>query len=284
MKPLHRNLGRLAIALICLLICPQPSWARNARERFIVVDASDLAEFPHRYWGRGVVFEDTFQSFIGRSEQVGGRRFSGISTRQMGRIFISPDLASTVERMQPDRTYLFAGVVVGESRRRIPFLGARTRYWVAVEEIEALVDADDDDLIDLLLGGDGEHIALAPILQAVRSAQNQLIAHATSQGVPIESLFDPNAPRQDVAIQAARNAVRDLSNQTGITAAEYLSILVRELLALEYDLAVPTTDPAENSISSPPTLDLPTDSDPVYNAPAFDEAQDDFGVEFVPEP
>lgn len=274
MKP-HLQ-SKTCIGLITLLLlatlCPLHSDAQDSRERYRVVEAAHLAEYPQRFWGRGVVFEDVFESRIGRTQQTGGRRFSGISTRELGRIYVAPGLEETVEGLEPGRAYLFAGVVVGESGMRIPFMGARTRYWLAIEEIEAVVDADEDELLSLILDSETDHFAFAPILEAVQSAQNQLIARASNEDVPVQSLFDPRAPRQDAAIQAARNAVRDLSNKTGITAAEYLSILVRELLARQYDLDDPETSAPESPAS--PTQDLSSDSLPVYNGAVFDETPD----------
>lgn len=278
------------LAWICLsLAIAQPALtasARNDRDQYAVVEASDLARFPQRYWGRGIVFEDTFESFSGRTEQSGGRRFTGIVTRELGRIYVAPRLLELVERMQPGQSYLFAGIVVSETGARIPFMGARTRYWIAVEEIERLVDDVDGDLSSLFDTPDALTSAFEPVQRAVRLSQNLLIGRARSDGVPIEQLFDTEAPRQDAAMHAARTAVRDLTNETGITAAEYLSILVREILARQYEQApaIEATPRPESQVVAPPPAAQHHPSVPRREeSPATDLRSPNLSVDYSPE-
>lgn len=222
--------------------------ARNDRDRYVVVESEELAQFPQRYWGRGIVFEDVFESVTRGTKQTGGRRFSGIRTSALGLVYVDPRLVGFVEGMTPGRSYLFAGIMMSETGSRMPFMGARTQYWIAVEEIEPLADAEQSDLASAFTSDMTDHLAFASVQQAVLTAQNQLIARARSEGIRAESLFDQNSPRQDPAMEAARIAVRDLVNQTGVTAAEYLSMLVRELLAQQYDLSPAIqSDPAHRS-------------------------------------
>ncbi len=208
--------------------------AQTERDRFVVVEAADLAENPQRYWSRGIVFEDTLKDVTGRSRRVEGRRLVQIETETVGLCYVDEDLIDRVGELDRNRAYLFAGTVLGEMRRRFPFFRQRSEYIVALDTVEVLADEVEEDLLQVFLEADPDRPAFQNVQKAVVQAQNRLVAFAKNEGVDIADLFDPGAATMDRAAEVSRVAVRSVQEELGVTSMELLSQLIRELLAKQY--------------------------------------------------
>lgn len=267
----------IVLFAVCVLPGVQPPVeAQIDRDRFVVVEAEELAENPQRYWSRGVVFEDVLEDVTGRSKKSGGRRYIQIETRTLGRCYVLERIEDRVRELDVGKNYLFAGTVISESRRGILFFRPKTEYHVAIDTVELLADDVKGDLLDVFQSGEDGQPAFQNIHKAVAQAQNQLVAFAQNEGVEVEELFNPAAVTMDKAAEMSRIAVRNVERELGVTSMEMLSLLVRELLAAQYigqeeQAMEPETAEQEDDVEEPQEEGAPAQPE---QAPTSDREPD----------
>lgn len=223
----------VSISCVCLGLWAGKADAQQDRDKFIVVKTEELDQNPRRYWSRGIVFEDVLQEVTGRTRRVGGRRLAEVLTEQVGAVYVDPSIRNEITEAEPGQRYLFAGTVVSDSGRNW-LLRRVTHYRVVVDTMDRLADDVRSDLKQIFLEGAPEDTAFDYIQRALGLAQNELIAEARSSEVPIQELFEVRQGVSDKVSELVRSAVRDVEQDAGLTSAEILSQLIRELLSAQY--------------------------------------------------
>lgn len=218
-------IGILVAGVAALLA---PDLPATSRDRFQSVHPRELVEVPHKYWSRGVVFQDVLESHPGRRKRIGGQRYKQITTETLGRCYVAPDIVHLVEEMPLGRKYVFSGMVLSETGRNL--LGrTRTTYYVVIHNMDAVLDEMAvRDLSDEDIPGLEQFQAL------LLRAQNSLHAEARGTRQDMQELFDPRAERIDRASELIRTAIRLTEQEQSTTSAEMLTTLIRSMLAAQY--------------------------------------------------
>ncbi len=229
----HMLIGGLAYLL--LLSFAFPAHAANRRDRFIEVDAAELRDSPHRYWSRGVIFQDTLTRHpAGRTLRLDDRRFIEIRIDTIGEAYVDRDRADQFEELELDREYLFTGMVLSRTGRDFLMRRRRTEYYVTITDATPLA-ADTEETLTRMLRPDYDEVVPDVMKALLNRIQRQLLVYTEEHDMEIADLFDRDRPEHfDRTVELVRSTIRAFEREEETTSFIILSDLIYTLLAMEY--------------------------------------------------
>ena len=216
-------------------------------QEYIPVEVKDLKDSPQRFWARGIVFRDVLKEHPGSSTmRLDDRTITRLVLGTLGEVYAPAELVDRLSALPLDTEYLFSATV--SQRGRKYFFQARQKYVVLIKDVapgstNSTSIPDQLAKIDMGLSTNIYNRVFASLEGIMAEVQKDLFAYATTQNIPIETLFDVNAGHIAKVSTSIHAALRRAEERSKMPAQEYLVSLIIAMMAAQNGYVQPAPKP-----------------------------------------
>jgi hypothetical protein len=262
----------------CVLAMALPVRAQE----YVPVDVNDVKVSPQRFWARGIVFRDVLKEHPGdRTLKIDGRTLTRLSTEKLGDVYAEEPLLTRIAHSPLDTEYLFSATISQREKKSFLIFGGGRKYIVTLRDmtdVSGSAASLPDQLANINRGLTTNiyNRVFASLESIMADVQKDLFAYATSQNIPIETVFDVNAGHMAKVTSSIHAALRRAEQNSKTPVQEYLVNLIVAMMAMQNGYVEPAPQ-----VYVPEAL---PDEPSVIDTNALDASSWDLSVSTEPEP